>query len=75
MHQANRQEVGTQLPESIEEAASSEEIAIADSDGTAFEIVQTKLTKPLPVFGSAKGLIEISDDFDDPLEDFEDYVP
>jgi antitoxin (DNA-binding transcriptional repressor) of toxin-antitoxin stability system len=75
MHEANLQEVGNQLAESIEEAASSEEVAIAHSDGTAFEIVQTKSTKPLPVFGSAKGSIEISDDFDDPLEDFEDYVP
>ena len=26
-------------------------------------------------FGSAKGLIEMSDDFDDPLEDFEEYAP
>jgi antitoxin (DNA-binding transcriptional repressor) of toxin-antitoxin stability system len=75
MHEANRQKAETQLPELIEEAASSEEVAIADSDGTAFEIVQTKSTKPRPVFGSAKGSIEMSDDFDDPLEDFEDYVP
>ena len=29
--------------------------------------------KPRPKFGSAKGLIEISDDFDEPLEDFEAY--
>jgi antitoxin (DNA-binding transcriptional repressor) of toxin-antitoxin stability system len=75
MHQANRQKAETQLPESIKEAASSEEISIAHSDGTAFEIVQRKSTKPRPVFGSAKGSIEMSDDFDNPLEDFEDYVP
>jgi antitoxin (DNA-binding transcriptional repressor) of toxin-antitoxin stability system len=65
MHQVNLQEAGTQLAESIEEAASSEEVSIADSDGTAFEIVQTKSTKPRPVFCSAKGSIEMSDDFDD----------
>jgi antitoxin (DNA-binding transcriptional repressor) of toxin-antitoxin stability system len=74
MPQVNLQEAETQLAESIEEAASSEEIAIAHSDDTAFEIVQRKSTKPRPVFGSAKGSIEMSDDFDDPLEDFEDYV-
>jgi antitoxin (DNA-binding transcriptional repressor) of toxin-antitoxin stability system len=74
MHEANRQKAETQLPESIEEAASSEEVAIAHSDDAAFEIVQRKSTKPRPVFGSAKGSIEMSDDFDDPLEDFEDYV-
>lgn len=27
-----------------------------------------------PVFGSAKGKIKISDDFDAPLEDFKDYM-
>ena len=27
-----------------------------------------------PCFGSAKGLITISDDFDEPLEDFEPYM-
>ncbi|MBE9227532.1 DUF433 domain-containing protein [Phormidium sp. LEGE 05292] len=28
-----------------------------------------------PKFGSAKGLIEMSDDFDEPLADFEAYAP
>ena len=28
-----------------------------------------------PKFGSAKGLIKMSDDFDEPLEDFEDGTP
>jgi hypothetical protein len=27
-----------------------------------------------PRFGSAKGLITISDDFDEPLEDFKEYM-
>lgn len=31
--------------------------------------------KPKPKFGSAKGLIEIGDDFDDPIEGFEEYMP
>jgi hypothetical protein len=31
-------------------------------------------SKPRPKFGSAKGLIEMSDDFDEPLEDFKDYM-
>ncbi|MEM1310245.1 MAG: DUF2281 domain-containing protein [Cyanobacteria bacterium P01_H01_bin.153] len=30
---------------------------------------------PTPEFGSAKGLVKMSDDFDDPLEDFADYAP
>lgn len=31
--------------------------------------------KPFPKFGSAKGLVKMSDDFDEPLEDFEEYAP
>ncbi len=27
-----------------------------------------------PVFGSGKGMIEMSPDFDEPLEDFKDYM-
>lgn len=29
----------------------------------------------IPKFGSAKGSIRMSDDFDEPLEDFEEYAP
>ena len=29
---------------------------------------------PQPRFGSAKGLVWMSDDFDEPLEDFKDYM-
>jgi hypothetical protein len=28
-----------------------------------------------PKFGSAKGLVKMSDDFDEQLEGFEDYAP
>ncbi len=30
--------------------------------------------KNRPKFGSAKGMIQIADDFDDPLPDFEEYM-
>jgi hypothetical protein len=33
-----------------------------------------KPTKSVPVFGCLKGQIKISDDFDEPLEDFKDYM-
>lgn len=44
------------------------------NDGTSFQIIPIKKEKPIPKFGSAKGLIEMSDDFDEPLEDFQEYV-
>lgn len=37
--------------------------------------IRGDLTAPVPEFGSAKGLIKMADDFDEPLEDFADYVP
>jgi prevent-host-death family protein len=75
MHQVNLQEATIQLAKLIEEAASGEEVVITCSNGAAFKIVPISLTKPRPTFGSAKGLVSMSDDFDDPLEDFEHYAP
>lgn len=33
-----------------------------------------KVGKPVPKFGSAKGMFVMHDDFDEPLEDFKDYM-
>jgi antitoxin (DNA-binding transcriptional repressor) of toxin-antitoxin stability system len=74
MPQVNLYEARTQLVELIEEVASGEDVVIVYSDGTAFEVVQIESTRHCPVFGSAKGLIEMSDNFDDPLADFGDYA-
>ena len=30
--------------------------------------------EPTPTFGSAKGLVKIEDNFDDPIEGFEPYL-
>lgn len=75
MHQVNLKEAQTQLAELIEAVASGEEVVITRSDGASFKIVQISTTKPRPIFGSAKGLVRMSDDFDEPLEDFEAYAP
>ena len=40
---------------------------------TAKQLV-IKKEKPVPKFGSAKGLIKMSADFDEPLDDFADYM-
>ena len=62
----------THLAELIEEAALGKEIII-QNDGWAFKIVPVQRPDQRPQFGSAKGLIKMSDDFDEPLEDFKDY--
>lgn len=75
MYQINLKEAETQLAQLIEQAAGGEEVVITRNDGTAFKIVPIRDRVTAPKFGSAKGLIKISDDFDEPLEDFEEYAP
>jgi hypothetical protein len=48
------------------------EIIILPLDENEPEIVADK---PSPQFGNARGQVEISDDFDAPLEDFAEYMP
>jgi antitoxin (DNA-binding transcriptional repressor) of toxin-antitoxin stability system len=38
------------------------------------ELVPVADRKPKPTFGSAKGMMRMSDDFDAPLEDFQEYM-
>ncbi|MCP4658957.1 MAG: DUF2281 domain-containing protein [bacterium] len=57
----------------MEKAASGEDVVITREDGAAFKIVPLHLRQSYPKFGSARGLIEMRDDFDEPLADFKDY--
>ncbi|MDI6794426.1 MAG: type II toxin-antitoxin system Phd/YefM family antitoxin [bacterium] len=75
MHAVKLKEAKVRLAELIDEAAYGEEVLITRGDGITFKIIPISQTKPSPKFGSAKGLVEISDDFDEPLEDFKDYMP
>lgn len=74
MHEVKLKEAKVRLAELFDESAYGEEVVITRGDGTAFKIVPIKQTQPYPKFGSDKGLIEISNDFDEPLEDFKDYM-
>jgi antitoxin (DNA-binding transcriptional repressor) of toxin-antitoxin stability system len=74
MQQVSLEEAKTQLPDLIDAAVSGEEIIIAKDPQHLVKLVPVPGTKPRPQFGSAKGLITMSDDFDEPLEDFEEYV-
>ncbi len=67
-------EAAKKLPALIEAALRGEEIIITDGDRSLVRLTPTTPVKPRPKFGSAEGLIEISDDFDEPLEDFQDYM-
>lgn len=75
MVQIALREAETRLAELIAIVASGEEVVITKDDGAGFKIIPLDDKKPTPKFGSAQGLIEMSDDFDEPLEDFKDYMP
>ena len=62
------------LPELVDKIASGNEIVITKSGIPIAKIIgiskQKKYRKP----GTAKGLIKMADDFDQPLEDFMEYM-
>ncbi len=60
----------TQLSDLIEDAIQGKEVVITKDGKPLVKLVPVSKSKPKPVFGSAKGLISMSDDFDAPLEDF-----
>jgi antitoxin (DNA-binding transcriptional repressor) of toxin-antitoxin stability system len=73
MYRSPLKEAETKLAELINKAASSEEVVITRDDGTAFAIVPTK-PQNRRIFGIAKGSVWMSEDFDEPLEDFKEYT-
>lgn len=74
MHQVNIEEAKTHLPDLIDAAVNGEEVIIAKDEQRLVKLVPVARAKPRPQFGSAKGLIKMSGDFDDPLEDFAEYM-
>jgi antitoxin (DNA-binding transcriptional repressor) of toxin-antitoxin stability system len=67
-------EAEKQLPLLMKAALSGEEVLITMMDATV-QLAPVAPQKRRPRFGSARGLIEIADDFDEPLDDFAEYIP
>ena len=61
-----------ELDKLLSEVAQGQEVIIIGADGSAFKLLALP-RPPKPVFGSARGLVHISPDFDRPIEGFEDY--
>lgn len=72
MQQVTIEQAKINLAVLVEAALKGEEIII-EEDEKAVKLVPFQLHKPKPQFGSAKGLIHIADNFDEPIEDFADY--
>ena len=74
MYQVNIHEAKTNLSKLIKRAVSGEEIVIAKANKPIVKIVPLKNSKQKRKIGFAKGKIKIAPDFDEPLEDFKEYM-
>lgn len=64
-----------QIRKLLELASNGTEIVITDHDQPMVKLVSLKTSRHRPpLFGSDQDIISISDDFDEPLEDFKDYT-
>ena len=69
------QEATQNLPSLIAAAVRGEIVLITTEDQQVIRLVPMKQPKQPRQFGSAKGLIQMADDFDAPLDDFREYMP
>ncbi len=74
MYQVNIHQAKTNLSKLIKKAVNGEEVIIAKGNVPLVKIVGLASHKPKRKLGSATGFIDIAQDFDEPLEDFEDYI-
>ena len=66
------EEAKARLEELLEVAATGEKIVITKADGSAFELVPQGQKRS--GYGSAKGWFTLTESFDEPLEDFAEYM-
>lgn len=69
-------EAQSHLYELVKQAAEGEEIVITQNNIPLVKLIaaSSELPESKRQFGRARGLIKMSDDFDTPLEDFNEYM-
>jgi antitoxin (DNA-binding transcriptional repressor) of toxin-antitoxin stability system len=75
MYQVQLEEAKNQLLALIRAAIKGEQVLILIDDQQMVQLVPFTPSKRHPKFGSAKGMIFMSADFDAPLPDFAEYTP
>lgn len=73
MTQIELQDAKEQFLKLVEMAANGEEIVIYKNQRPFVKLLSIAHATRQREFGSAKGLIQMADDFDEPLADFEEY--
>ncbi len=74
MTQVNIHEAKTQLSKLIEKVKKGEEVIISKYNKPVVKLVLIEELKSKRRLNTAKGRIVMSEDFDRPLDDFEDYT-
>ena len=74
MRQVTLDEARARCLELVEDAIGGEIIVITKDDHPVVKLVPAQQAGRRPQFGSARGLVELADDFDEPLADFDEYV-
>ena len=74
MLQVNVHQAKTNLSKLIQKVIDGEEVIIAKGNQPVVKMILVDNLKPKRQLGTAKGMIKISDDFDEPLEDFKEYM-
>ncbi|HST60279.1 MAG TPA: type II toxin-antitoxin system prevent-host-death family antitoxin [Longimicrobium sp.] len=64
----------SQLPELVRQAARGDDVILTEGGEPVAMIIPITRAHAPRQFGSAKGLIEMRDDFDEPLDDFREYM-
>jgi antitoxin (DNA-binding transcriptional repressor) of toxin-antitoxin stability system len=74
MQSVTLEEARTHLIDLIDAATAGEDIFIRKNDSVSVQLVPQRASRRTRQFGSAKGLIVMAPDFDDPIEDFKEYT-
>ncbi len=74
MLQVNLSEAAISLPALIQKALNGEEVVITDEKSQMVKLTPFQEIKPKRRLGLAKGRIKMAPDFDEPLEEFKEYM-
>jgi prevent-host-death family protein len=74
MQQVSVEDAKTILPDLIKAANEGEEVVITENEQPVIKLVPVVREKPKRQFGGAKGLIIFNEGWDEPLEDFKEYM-
>lgn len=62
-----------ELHDLIDSVVNGEEVIFTQDDLPVAKLIAVQNGKPRPQFGSASGMFVLANDFNEPLEDFDEY--